>query len=556
MAAWTTLAWTSAVGGDWMMANAGNGWPGRDVTPKDTLYFSVFTETPTPAAALPCIYLEDLSNQKSTKLPLANWLGDVPAGAWQRVAIPVQAFKDNPGAADLTRIKTIFLGQLAADGVARTWYLDDFRMQGGNPATGDSVKLIVVVGSSTSAGTGASTADSSWVGRYRAYVKSLDPTAVVVNLAVGGYTTYHVMPTGFVPPAGRPTPVPTANITMALAYQPWAIVVNLPSNDVTSGYSIAEQIANYDTLRARAAAAGVPIWLTTAQPRNLADPLQRDQLRVMTDSTLSRYAPFAIDVYHGLAAADGTILPQYNSGDGIHVNDAGHRYIFQQVVDADVWNRMHPQVDVTYPDGGDHLWISLPDTIRWSATNRAHVTGWDVQLSRTGMAGPWVSLGQTAAGQTKFGWLVTAPTVYDSCYVRVAALGRAGALGYGRSGFGFSILDAATPAVVSRFSADPATDGVELRWQFGDASVVQGESLERAASDAGPWTPVTAQFGRDGEARVAIDRDAPSGATSWYRLVVTTTSGESFTFGPVSATGSGYSVNAPPVDTGTLLTAS
>ena len=101
-------------------------------------------------------------------------------------------------------------------------------MTGGTPATGDSTKLIVVVGSSTSAGTGASTSDSAYVSRYRAYVKSIDPRAIVVNLAVGGYTTYNVMPTGFVPPAGRPTPNPLNNITRALAYKPWAILVNLP----------------------------------------------------------------------------------------------------------------------------------------------------------------------------------------------------------------------------------------------------------------------------------------------------------------------------------------
>ncbi|MFN8588285.1 MAG: SGNH/GDSL hydrolase family protein [Candidatus Eisenbacteria bacterium] len=155
------------------------------------------------------------------------------------------------------------------------------------PATGDSAKLIVVIGSSTSAGTGASTADSAWVSRYRRYVKSFDPKAIVVNLAVGGYTTYHVMPTGYTPPANRPSPMPRNNITFGLTYKPWAIIVNLPSNDVSSGYSIEEQIANYDTLRARAAAAGVPIWITTSQPRNFATQVQRDQLRIMADSTMS-----------------------------------------------------------------------------------------------------------------------------------------------------------------------------------------------------------------------------------------------------------------------------
>ncbi len=530
------LAWTSATGGDWMMANAGIGWPGRDVTVKDSLVFRLFTEAPTASAALPCIYLEDLSNRKTIKLPLANFMGDVPAGGWQRVAIPVQAFEDNPGTADLTRVKTIFLGQLAADAAPHTWYLDDFRMTGGRPQTGDSTKLIVVIGSSTAAGTGASTTDSSWVGRFRNHVRGLDPTAVVVNLAIGGYTTYHVMPTGYVPPAGRPSPSPANNITMALAYRPWAILVNLPSNDVTSGYSIAEQLANYDTLRARAAAAGVPMWITTAQPRNLADPLQRDQLRIMSDSTLSRYAPYGIAVYEGLAAADGTIKPEYNSGDGIHLNDAGHRFIYQQVIGADPWSRMLPQVDVTYPDGGEHLWISLPDTIRWTAVNTSHVTGYDVELSRTGLAGPWTSLGQVGAGQFKLGWVITPPDVYDSCYVRVTALGTDGPLGSGRSGFGFSILDPATPALLSTFTAEPVAGGVELRWMFGDGSNAVSETLERGETAQGPWVEVAADRRVENETRILVDRDAPAGELAYYRLVVRTAANETITFGPVSAT--------------------
>ncbi|MFN8588286.1 MAG: hypothetical protein U0704_10860 [Candidatus Eisenbacteria bacterium] len=119
--AWRGLRPPAAAG---QLANAGVGWPGQDVTTRDNLLFHVFSESALPQAALPCIYLEDLGNRKTTKLPLANWLTGVSAGAWQRVAIPVQAFRDAPGTADLTAIKTVFLAQQNADGVARvlaTW---------------------------------------------------------------------------------------------------------------------------------------------------------------------------------------------------------------------------------------------------------------------------------------------------------------------------------------------------------------------------------------------------------------------------------------------------
>jgi lysophospholipase L1-like esterase len=453
------MSWTSAVGGDWAAANAGIGWVGRDITVKDSLVFHVLTETPTPAAGLPCIYLEDTSNRKSAKLPLSTLLPDLPAGSWQRIAIPIQAFRDNPGFADLTRIKTIFLGQQTADATPRVWYLDDFRMTGGTTITGDSTRLIVVLGSSTAAGTGASTPDSSWVGRYRAYVRGLDPQAVVVNLAIGGYTTYHVMPTGYVPPGGRPSPSPYNNITYALAYKPWAILVNLPSNDVASGYPVAEQLANYDTLCARADAQGVPIWITTAQPRNFANASQRDQLRIMTDSTLARYAPRAIDVYHDLAAPDGTILPQYGSGDGIHLNNAGHRVVYEKVVGAGVWEEIDPVVEVVHPDGGEVLHIGSPDTLRWSAIHLDHVTGFELGISRDGRDGPWEPIASVAPDRTSYVWDVAGPVASDTCYLRVVAVGLPGELADDDSDAPFSVADvvAAPFARAAGFGLDGPT---------------------------------------------------------------------------------------------------
>jgi lysophospholipase L1-like esterase len=91
---------------------------------------------------------------------------------------------------------------------------------------------IVVLGSSTSAGSGASTIDSAWVNRYREYLQSINPNNEVVNFGVGGYNTYRIMRTGFIPPPGRPNPDIVRNITAAINESPDAIIVNMPSNDV------------------------------------------------------------------------------------------------------------------------------------------------------------------------------------------------------------------------------------------------------------------------------------------------------------------------------------
>lgn len=331
------MRWTSNASGDWGLAVASAGWAGRDVTMKDTLEMRIFTESTITQENLPVIYLEDLSNRKSTKMRLADLSGAWQANTWNEVKIPLTTFTSNAGTTDMTRIKTIFFGQDAADGDQHTVYLDNIRLTGGEIISGEDRKVIVVLGSSTSAGTGATSADSSWVGRYRNYVKGLDSTAYVMNLGIGGYTTYDIMPSEYVAPGGRPAPKVNNNITMALTYQPSAIIINMPSNDATNGYTIAEQMANFRLLNELGAANGVPVWATTTQPRNLAALAGRENLMTMRDSILTYFGTRAIDVFTELAEADGTIKPIYNSGDGIHLNNAGHKHIFDQVVASGLW---------------------------------------------------------------------------------------------------------------------------------------------------------------------------------------------------------------------------
>jgi len=194
---------------------------------------------------------------------------------------------------------------------------------------------VVVLGSSTAAGTGPRDVANSWVNRYLAYAESLNADNRVINLAKGGYTTYHLMPRDHIPSEGRPTVDPCRCITMALHLNPAAIVVNLPSNDAAYGYSVKEQLANYDSLLALAARRKVPVWITTTQPRNLTVE-GRANLTAMRDSTWARFGERAIDFWSGLAMEDGSIDPTFDSGDGVHLNDRAHRILFQRVVDAGI----------------------------------------------------------------------------------------------------------------------------------------------------------------------------------------------------------------------------
>jgi lysophospholipase L1-like esterase len=227
----------------------------------------------------------------------------------------------------------------------------------GVSAAGGSASLaqptVVVLGSSTAFGTGATNKDSSWAGRYTKALTARVPQWKVVNLGVGGYTTYHIQPTGARVPSGRPAPDTAKNITKGLSFRPRALIVNMPSNDANSGYTAAEQKANYDTLAALAARNNVLIWVCTPQPRTqlIGDASKKAALLEVKDWVLVRFGPKAVDFWSGIARDDASIDPLYNAGDNIHLNDRGHKLLFDRVMAEDVPGVSESVVSLARPDG-------------------------------------------------------------------------------------------------------------------------------------------------------------------------------------------------------------
>jgi hypothetical protein len=125
------------------------------------------------------------------------------------------------------------------------------------------------------------------------------------------------------------------NVTRALSLGADAIIINLPTNDVAAGYPIWEQVTNDDLVRSVAAAASVPVWVTTSQPRNFSGAFL-DSLKKLRDTTFVHYGRYAIDFWTDLATPSGTIVQAYDSGDGIHLNDAGHRILFERALAEDI----------------------------------------------------------------------------------------------------------------------------------------------------------------------------------------------------------------------------
>jgi lysophospholipase L1-like esterase len=191
-------------------------------------------------------------------------------------------------------------------------------------------KKIVILGSSTAAGGGASTYANSWAGLFTTYIKSLNSSNSVINLAVSGYSTYQILPTGTNIP-GRPSPDVNVNITAGLAQNPDAIIVNMPTNDVVNNYAVSETENNFQTVVAASMAAGVPIWITTTQPRNNMTPFQISELTAERDWITNTYGTHSIDFWTTIANPDGSINTIYDFGDGVHLNDAGHNILYQRV---------------------------------------------------------------------------------------------------------------------------------------------------------------------------------------------------------------------------------
>jgi lysophospholipase L1-like esterase len=253
---------------------------------------------------------------------------------------------------------------------------------------------IAVVGSSTAAGAGATDYAHSWVGLYTAHLASLNPTNSVFNLAVGGYTTYHTLPTGTVNPPTRPAVDPNHNITTALATHPSAVIINLPSNDTANGYSESETETNYLIMAATCLASNVPVWIATTQPRTALATVLKTRLMNIRDWTITNFPTRYLDFWTTIANPDGTINATYNAGDGVHLNNAGHQVLYTRVVESRLYELVSAPRTLTLQPASETVEIgfdsllglsyaleSSPDLLGWETATNINGDGSQVSLS-------------------------------------------------------------------------------------------------------------------------------------------------------------------------------
>ena len=195
-----------------------------------------------------------------------------------------------------------------------------------SPAYAQKVR-IVVLGSSTAAGNGASVPDSSWVGRTKTYFKSLGQLDTLYNLAFGGTRTEDALPNN-----GE-----NGSVTRAMALHPDLVIVSFVSNDAVADIPIATTMSNLRTIAKVVTDAGKICWITTPHPRNSFTTFQNNLQKGVRDSTYLQFPGKNLDFWDCLVASDGvSINPIYDYGDGIHCNDAGHFQMYAVVKAANI----------------------------------------------------------------------------------------------------------------------------------------------------------------------------------------------------------------------------
>ena len=182
----------------------------------------------------------------------------------------------------------------------------------------------VVMGSSSAAGAGATKADLSWAGLYASWRQSTG--GVTTNIARGGHTTYQALPQYCLVPASRLEPDVAHNVEQALTLQPDLVLISYPSNDAALGWSAQESVGNILVLRSVLADAGVASVVLGAQPRNLS--ANRSALLQEFDRLLQQQVPQCVVPLYNLLQSNNKLNPLYDSGDGVHLNDAGHAVVF------------------------------------------------------------------------------------------------------------------------------------------------------------------------------------------------------------------------------------
>lgn len=184
-------------------------------------------------------------------------------------------------------------------------------------------KTIVVLGSSSAAGFCASSYFKGWVGQLQTSSALVKNTSVI-NLARSGTLSSHSLPK-------KNGGDPGINVEKAVFYKANTILLAYPSNDIFSNVPIEKIVDNFEAINSYAKTNNAKIIVQSMQPRK-GNFEQWEKLKSLNVRLLSIYKGCYVDVFSGLADEESMdIKKEYACGDGIHLNDNGHSYIFRKI---------------------------------------------------------------------------------------------------------------------------------------------------------------------------------------------------------------------------------
>ena len=248
--------------------------------------------------------------------------------------------------------------------------------------TSYSQKKLLVLGSSTSSCYwGPSRYDSCYLARLQRHYQQIGSPILLDNRAVAGDNPYHGMPTTYVPPAGRNAPRPESNITDGLKANPDIVLVNYPSNGYDY-FTVDEVMFCLRTIKQTANNSGKPCYITTTQPRNdpesFRTPTVRRRMVEIRTRVLAEFGEFAINFWDDIVNPSDTSIQSIYNADGTHLNDRGHRVLFNKVLEKNIFGQAVP--DITPP--------SAPSNLRVVSTSRNAVQlAWESSTDNVGVSG-------------------------------------------------------------------------------------------------------------------------------------------------------------------------
>jgi acyl-CoA thioesterase I len=175
---------------------------------------------------------------------------------------------------------------------------------------------ICVFGSSTAAGVGASHPSRAWISRLVAATGD-----AIISFAVGGSTIVEFASEG------------EASLSVGKCSDVQTWVFHFPSNDLAKQFTQAELAAAHIQLRDICRKRKKKCIFVGLQPRNDVDGLN-EKLAQANAELRSIHGEQYVDVFGLLEDGRHRLKREYDSGDGVHLNDTGHFLIAVAVREA------------------------------------------------------------------------------------------------------------------------------------------------------------------------------------------------------------------------------